>query len=164
MRAREQIITVDGATGQATPGHRDVVIAPTIACWRAASRALLRDEVAPDAVAWRERREDGVPVGGRAARGTGTLGRSTRIDDAPAPRAPQRVPGAFLRLASGVACHRDPSRWDVLYRVLWRLTHGEPTLLDSTTDPDVRQSIAMDQAVRRAVRRMLATVRFRADG
>ena len=87
------------------------------------------------------------------------LGRSS-----PAPLAPaaMRVPRDFLRLASAIACHRDASRWDDLYRVLWRLTHGEPKLLDVATDPDVHRLATMERAVRRASHKMKAFVRFRA--
>ena len=72
-----------------------------------------------------------------------------------------RVPREFLRLASAVACHRDARRWDDLYRVLWRLTHGEPSLLEVATDPDVHRLCAMHRAVRRAAHKMKAFVRFR---
>jgi len=41
-----------------------------------------------------------------------------------------RVPKEFLNLATRVACHRDPRRWALLYQALWRLTHGEPKLLE----------------------------------
>jgi probable DNA metabolism protein len=72
-----------------------------------------------------------------------------------------RVPASFLRLAAAVACHRDGSRWDDLYRVLWRLTHGDPALLDVATDPDVHRLCTMERAVRRASHKMKAFVRFR---
>ena len=72
-----------------------------------------------------------------------------------------RVPRAFLRLAASVSCHRDARRWEDLYRVLWRLTHGEPSLLDVATDPDVHRLFTMDRAVRRAAHKMKAFVRFR---
>ena len=72
-----------------------------------------------------------------------------------------RVPREFLRLASAVSCHRDARRWDDLYRVLWRLTHGEPNLLEVATDPDVHRLCTMHRAVRRAAHKMKAFVRFR---
>jgi len=61
-----------------------------------------------------------------------------------------------------VACHRDARRWALLYRLLWRLTHGEPRLLDIGVDPDVHNFIRMDKAVRHDVHKMRAFVRFRA--
>lgn len=88
-----------------------------------------------------------------------SLGASSRALEAPITT---RVPRAFMTLAAAVACHRDASRWEDLYRVLWRLTHGEPALLDVATDPDVHRLHLMERAVRRAAHKMKAFVRFRA--
>ena len=86
---------------------------------------------------------------------------ASHAHDAHAVALTMRVPREFLRLATAVSCHRDPRRWDDLYRVLWRLTHGEPSLLDVATDPDVHRVSAMYRAVRRAAHKMKAFVRFR---
>jgi len=72
------------------------------------------------------------------------------------------VPRAFLEIARSVSCHADAGRWDALYRVLYRLMHGEPSLLEVVTDPDVYRVTAMHRAVQRAVHKMHAFVRFRA--
>ena len=39
--------------------------------------------------------------------------------------------------ARRVACHRDPSRWDRLYRVLWRAATDGARILDDAADEDV---------------------------
>jgi DNA polymerase len=72
-----------------------------------------------------------------------------------------RVPKAFLELARTVAMHRDPSRWDLLYRVLYRMSNGEHGLLDFEVDPDVRALRRMEQAIRHEIHRVHAFVRFR---
>ncbi|HEX2099635.1 MAG TPA: UdgX family uracil-DNA binding protein, partial [Candidatus Synoicihabitans sp.] len=72
-----------------------------------------------------------------------------------------RVPKGFLELAGSVSCHRDEARWHRLYRVLWRLTHGEPHLLSVSVEPDVRTLHEMSKAVHRDVHKMRAFVRFR---
>lgn len=72
-----------------------------------------------------------------------------------------RVPKQFLQLARRVACHADAGRYDLLYRVLWRLSHCEPHLLEVTTDNDVAQLDRMEKAVRRDAHKMKAFVRFR---
>ncbi len=73
-----------------------------------------------------------------------------------------RVPKIFMEMARKVACHRDPQRWAKLYRVLWRLTHGEPKLLAIIVDPDVYELLRMEKAIRHDVHKMRAFVRFRA--
>jgi probable DNA metabolism protein len=72
-----------------------------------------------------------------------------------------RVPRRFIELAQKVACHRDPRRFDLLYRVLWRISHDERKLLDVETDDDVHQLMLMEKAVRRDAHKMKAFVRFR---
>ena len=49
----------------------------------------------------------------------------------------------------------------LLYRVLWRITHGEHDLLDDAVDPDVRQLVLRSAHVRRDEHKMHAFVRFR---
>ena len=66
-----------------------------------------------------------------------------------------------MEMALRIACHRDPRRWALLYRVLWRLTHGEPRLLEISLDPEVDELARMDKAVRHEVHKMRAFVRFR---
>lgn len=75
--------------------------------------------------------------------------------------ATMNVSREFMRIASAVACHRENNRWLQLYRVLWRLTHGEPRLMDVATDPAVHGLIVMERAVSRAAHKMKAFVRFR---
>ena len=72
-----------------------------------------------------------------------------------------KVPRQFLRSAEVVACHSDIQRWSLLYRVLYRLTHGEPYLLEIEVDPDVRLLHSMHKQVAHDIHRMHAFVRFR---
>ncbi|MGZ8458576.1 MAG: TIGR03915 family putative DNA repair protein, partial [Gemmatirosa sp.] len=136
---------------------REVVIDGSAAGWRAAARALLADAVPPGRVAWR--------IAGDAQ---GALALAAPAPVAPVAPGPStdvsttsRVPRRFLALADRVACHRDATRWHRLYRVLWRLTHGEPHLLEVRTDPDVRPLAEMAKAIDREVHKLHAFVRFR---
>ena len=83
-----------------------------------------------------------------------SLGLALSGSGASAAAVTMRVPRDFLRLASAVACHRNGRRWDDLYRALWRLTHGEPALLEVATDPDVHRLTAMERGVRLASHKM----------
>lgn len=116
--------------------------------WRPAARALLGAGVPPAGVLWVD----------AAARQPGLL------PDAPLPPAagpPPTVPRGFVELARRVACHRDPERWSLLYRALWRLTHDDPRLLERAADPDVVALRERDAAVRREAHKTKAFVRFR---
>lgn len=72
-----------------------------------------------------------------------------------------RVPQEFLEVARTVACHRDVDRFQLLYRVLWRLTSIEPSLLKIITDDDIHRLQLMEKAIRRDLHKMKAFVRFR---
>ena len=72
-----------------------------------------------------------------------------------------RVSKQFLDLAENVSYHRNPSKWEILYRVLWKLTHGEPLLLKIGLDADLIQCNRMISSIRRDCHKMKAFVRFR---
>lgn len=71
-----------------------------------------------------------------------------------------RVPAFFLDLCRRVILHSDPGRFELLYRLLWRLLH-EPGLRHDPLDPDRIQADQMARAVRRDMHKMTAFVRFR---
>lgn len=117
--------------------------------WRAKARALLLADTDPADVEWR-----GGSSGGLFG-GTG--------DDLPAPvreRVPA-VPRDFLNVANTVLAHTDPRRHATLYRMLWRLAHGEKALLRIATDDDVAWAHACVKQVNRDMHKMKAFVRFR---
>jgi probable DNA metabolism protein len=117
--------------------------------WRLLARELLQAGTPPDGVEW----ASAVSSQATLAMPTERARKAGRL----APRVPER----FLRLARMVACHRDPRRWDLLYRALWRLAAGERHLLALATDAEVQALFAMARAVRRAAHKMKAFVRFR---
>jgi len=71
------------------------------------------------------------------------------------------VPPTFLDLAAEVAFHRSDQRWNLLYRMLWRITHGQRSLLEIETDDDVLAARKLEKEVRRDAHKMKAFVRFR---
>lgn len=84
--------------------------------------------------------------------------------DAPADAGPAaasvNVPAAFLELCHDVILHREPQRFALLYRLLWRLVH-EPDLRHDPLDADMLHARVLAQAVRRDIHKMHAFVRFR---
>ena len=115
--------------------------------WRTAARAFRRAGVAPDRAEFR--------VG---------LGGDGLFDErlpAPAPDSrPFTVPKAFVDVASDVILHRSDDRFDLLYRLLWRLGR-EPDLMKVVTDIDVAEALQRAKNVSRASHKMKAFVRFR---
>ncbi|HYD27660.1 UdgX family uracil-DNA binding protein [Brevundimonas sp.] len=70
------------------------------------------------------------------------------------------VPQSFVGLAQEVILHRSGDRFDLLYRLLWRLG-DEPDLMKIVTDPDVADALGRAKNVSRASHKMKAFVRFR---
>ncbi len=73
---------------------------------------------------------------------------------------PVNAPAVFLPLSESVVLHRDPDRFGLLYRLLWRF-QVEPGLRADPLDPDWLRADEMAQAVRRDMHRMKSFVRFR---
>jgi probable DNA metabolism protein len=155
------------------PSHFVVRIEPAFDAWRDAARRLLHAGIAPEAVTWR----DAADAQGELLEDAGGTGMVTHEDGtramlmsggdpragAPldAPATAFRVSRRFVALATMAACHVDARRWSVLYRVLWRLVHGEPRLLDVAVDDDVHRLLRMERMVRHEVHKVHAFVRFR---
>ncbi|MEX1047882.1 MAG: TIGR03915 family putative DNA repair protein [Akkermansiaceae bacterium] len=114
--------------------------------WREAARILLDRRIPPQNVLWE----------------TGGLFDSAVVREDPPPGEPVKVPPAFIALASSAACHRNPSRWALLYQILWRVTHGgERHLLGISSDPDIAAARLLEKAVGREIHKMHAFVRFK---
>ncbi|MGE4240779.1 UdgX family uracil-DNA binding protein [Ramlibacter sp.] len=114
--------------------------------FRVRARALLAQGVEPDAASWRE---DDLFSADDAS--------SDVVDNAAPTLA---VPPTFLALCRSVVLHRDPSRYALLYRLLWRLAR-EPLLRDDPLDTDMLAARRMAHAVHRDIHKMRAFVRFR---
>jgi probable DNA metabolism protein len=74
----------------------------------------------------------------------------------PAPHVAKR----FIEDAAMVAAHRSPARWNLLYRVLFRLQQNRD-LLKVETDSDISEMLLLGAQVRRDLHKMHAFVRFR---
>lgn len=70
------------------------------------------------------------------------------------------IPQSFIRMSELVVLHRDPQRFDLLYRALWRLVY-EPALKHDFEDHDLARLRQMAQAVRRDIQKMKSRLAFR---
>lgn len=115
--------------------------------WRKQARALLAAEIPPEDVQWNQAGQDGLFSG--------------QTQDLPEKPVQHCVPKAFIELAAAASCFRGDKKWPLLYRTLWRLTHGEPHLLKIMTDKDIHTLQHMRKQVSRDAHKMKAFVRFR---
>lgn len=126
-----------------------VAVASDFESFRVTARQLAAADVAPHEVSWRD------PSDAQASLFAETSELPTALAALP------RVPRRFVELAALAALHRSADRFALLYRVLYRITHGEHGLLEDELDPDVRTMQLRVQSVRKDEHRMHAFVRFR---
>ncbi|MDX1951540.1 MAG: TIGR03915 family putative DNA repair protein [Verrucomicrobiota bacterium] len=122
-------------------------IDPTFQSWRGAARMAISNELPPGDCIFVERGEASL------------FEADTFAEEKTAKEI--RVPKEFKPLAEAVACHVDTAKWQLLYMLLWRLNHGEPKLLEISSDPVVRRAHELQKQVGRSIHKMTAFVRFR---
>ena len=106
----------------------------TAIAWRRIARRLLSARVAPEFVAWSVDAVENVP----------TL---------PEERYKARVPERFVILTETSVWHSDPLKFDLLYRLAWRL-RLQPSLVGDRSDADVLRLLEMETDVLRAHRKL----------
>jgi len=116
--------------------------------WRDAARTLALSNVPPEEVVWSVREPSDLFADAEETPATKPSGAFT-------------VSRALVSLAETVIQAREPERFALLYRLIWRAHAGEKQVLEQVTDPEVHRANRMAQAVRRDTHKMRAFVRFR---
>ena len=127
-----------------------IAVPPEFDTWRELARAALAMGFRPDEIDFQDETQP------RAM----TLG----LDEDPHATGPRiahpHVSKTYLEGAKLAASHRDPARWNLLYRLLWRL-QSEQQLLHIEVDDDVAAFHRLRAQVSRDLHKMHAFVRFR---
>jgi DNA polymerase len=138
----------------------------TFAGFREEARALLLAGVRPEDVVWtaEDAAQDALPglLPVAVVPGVWDDERGKHHVEI-APSAALRVPRAFLVHAERVAAHEAETRWDLLYRVLYRIVRGEHDLLTEVRDHDVARLYAMERAVMKEARALRDALDFRLE-
>jgi DNA polymerase len=117
--------------------------------WRATARRLLATDVSPDLAGWSDATHP-------------TLFASHEPPDKVADvAASATVPKEFLQMLRTVSLHRNPRRWDLMYRLLWRLHKEGRKFLADAADTSLALARRFAHEVRRDLHKMHAFVRFR---
>lgn len=111
---------------------------------------LLAQQVPPDTVQWSAAPAQAVEEEDLGASRAAIRNRAARAI----------IPQSFIRMSELVVLHRDPLRFDLLYRALWRLVY-EPELKNDFADADLARLRQMAQAVRRDIQKMKTRMAFR---
>src|SRR5689334_18254123 len=116
--------------------------------WRVLARERLVAGVRPEDVVWSDARTPSMFGQATAVPTRGQAG-----DVAPA------IPRELLDLLQLLACYRDSGRWDLMYRLTWRVVKENRQLLQNHADSEVRKARAWSKAVSQDVHKMHAFVR-----
>ncbi len=127
-----------------------VLVQPDFTAWREAARDALHDGYAPQEIDFQD------------AAVASTLALSFELEPVPtgSPIAQPHTSRSFLEQAQVAAVHRGKERWNLLYRVLYRL-QSDRNLLRLETDADVAELNRLAAQVKRDLHKMHAFVRFR---
>jgi len=136
--------------------------------WRALARPLLQARVAPSEIRWVDPYEQQLTLAASGVTATAESHQHCAAANAaqgnPAASrvsSSMTIPRQLSRLAELVLCHRDSSRFDVLYRVTHRVLDVRRNLLTDAADADVHKLLMLTKAVSRDAHKMKAFVRFR---
>jgi uracil-DNA glycosylase len=116
----------------------------TFDTWRDAVRPLLVSGEKPERLVWSE-----------------MFSRAPAAAKATSEKSPLCLPRSLMQLLENLACFRHDSRWELMYRLSWRILFENARLLQDPGDPDVQHAMSMDRAIRRDLHKMHAFVRFR---
>jgi probable DNA metabolism protein len=120
-----------------------------VAGFHSEATRLLGQQVAPDTVEWSAAPAQAVEEENLDPVRAAIRNRAARAI----------IPQSFIRMSELVVLHRDPQRFDLLYRSLWRLVY-EPELKHDLSDLDLARLRQMAQSVRRDIHKMKARLAF----
>jgi uracil-DNA glycosylase len=115
--------------------------------WRTATRAHVLAGTPPETITWSIGADDTPTPPAQSG------------DPHPEPSGSFAVPRALVALAAQAIQARDPGRFDLLYRLVWRAQAGEP-VLDQRDDPELTRARRLALGVRAEAHRMRTHLRF----
>ncbi|WP_233836128.1 DUF4130 domain-containing protein [Paraburkholderia sp. ZP32-5] len=128
-------------------------IEPIFTAWRHAAREALRDGIAPESIEW-------VESDAATAPHTPPASACREAAQPTTPPAPTAISRDLLTQLETAACFRADDRWALLYRILWRWTHGERSAVEPH-DPDGALLAQRVEAVERETAKLVLGTLFR---
>lgn len=131
---------------------------PEFDSWRILAREQIGRGTPPSEIMWSQNRTGQVGFGFRPD----PIFRDDASKDGDSLRYQTfRVDPEYLKLAEVVATARDDDRWDLLYRILFRMKHEQSNLMKITIDSDVLRLRRLAKNIARDIHKMHAFVRFK---
>ena len=118
--------------------------------WRDQARNFLAEGIRPDQINWSQ---DELSLFTLAAHSQ-DLKKTTLNQDF-------KVPPELLSHLKTVSYARDEDRWNLMYKILFRLCYENKDLLSISIDPDINKAEKLQKSVRQDIHKMHAFVRFK---
>jgi DNA polymerase len=115
--------------------------------WRDTARKLLNDNIEPSKIIWNQNNNQ-----------ISLFAEQKTINPN---NFKLNISAEFIKLAEMICYHRSVEKYDLLYRMLWRLLYENKHLLKISSDPLTNTLELMVKAIRRDVHKTKAFVRFR---
>ncbi len=132
---------------------KPIPIEPSFAAWRRVARSLLQAAVEPHEIEWIECIDVTVPAWNENKNIPPAVSAETPVPEF-------KISRELLSALEAAAGFRAPNRWSLLYRILWRWSHGERAAR-SPEDPDGALLDERIKAVEREAHEMETRTRFR---
>lgn len=117
--------------------------------WRIKAREYVAQGIPPEQISWSQEE-------------LSLFAQSTSDDDKKIVlKSDFKVPPELLPFLESVSYARDEDRWNLMYRILFRLCFENRDLLKISIDPDINRAELLQQSVRHDIHKMHAFVRFK---
>lgn len=121
--------------------------------WRNLARQYMAQNVSPQEITWQEN---------LSLQQTSLLVTTDKATDLSLePRTNFSVPAEYISLAETLSYASDPQKWDLMYRLLYRLQFENKNLLKISVDNDVRYAELLTKSIHKDIHKMHAFVRFK---
>ena len=118
--------------------------------WREQARKFLEDATPPDQINWSQ---DELSLF--------TAAPDVQNVKKVIPKSDFKVPPNLISQFKTVSYARDEDRWNLMYKILFRLCYENTDLLSISIDPDINKAEKLQKSVRHDIHKMHAFVRFK---
>ncbi len=129
--------------------------------WRTEARKFLSDNIPPENILWPDAEQELSFFGVISNETEPPKTKSTNVARLSTKQSEFKISRKFLELARFVSCAREPKRWSLLYRILFRLKHENPHLIKIVSDQDIVEANHLMKQVTKDIHKMHAFVRFK---
>ena len=124
--------------------------------WRSVARELASQNVPPHEIQWSDETISLFAHFNDLANNSQKMNNSTGSTTSQV-----KVPAEFIKMAQTVSYAKDADRWELLYRVLYRLNFENSNLMNITIDADISRAENLVAAIRKDIHKLHAFVRFK---